>query len=208
MDRIESTAAVIKDLNKFFSHELAEHHFVKRVCDYFDSVKALKLTSSDLKFLKYISNIAGIPHYYDLLFDKFGHENTFEHYDLNTMSAMIFESTLHIDENIKIHKFQKQVLDKFELEQQNRFFLSATTSFGKTFLIYEIIKKLCYKNIALIFPTIALLSENYERIFSDRNYSYFYDEFDIHTLSDIEEFSDKNIFIFTPERYLSFIDKH
>lgn len=208
MDRIESTAAIIKDLNKFFSNELAEHHFVKRVCEYFDSVKKLKLTSSDLKFLKYISNIAGVPHYYDLLFDKFGHKNSFDHYDLNTMASLMFESTLHVDENIKIHKFQKQVLDKFKLEQQNRFFLSATTSFGKTFLIYEIIKKLHYKNIALIFPTIALLSENYERIFTDSNYSYFYDEFDIHTLSDIEEFSDKNIYIFTPERYLSFIDKH
>ena len=167
MDRVEATVAVIKDLNDFFANDLAEHDFIKRVCDYFDSIKGLKLTSSDFKFLKYISNIAGIPHYYDLLFDKFGHKNSFEHFDLNTLSAMMYESTLHLDENIKIHKFQKQVLDKFKLEKQNRFFLSATTSFGKTFLIYEIIKKLKYKNIVLIFPTIALLSENYERIFTD-----------------------------------------
>lgn len=208
MDRIEKTAALIVDLNQFFENEIEEHELVKKVCNYFDSIKLLKQSPSDLKFLKYVSNIAGIPHYYDLLFNKFGQTSSFNNYDLNTMSSMMYESTLHIDEQIKIHRFQKRVLDKFKIQKENRFFLSATTSFGKTFLIYEVIKKLNYDNIVLIFPTIALLSENYERIFTDRNYRYFYDEFAIHTLSDIEELAERNIFIFTPERYLSFMDKH
>jgi len=67
-----------------------------------------------------------------------------------------------------------------------------------------------YKNIVLVFPTIALLSENYERLLTDDNYDYFYDEFTIHTLSEIngDKIGHKNIFIFTPERYLSFIDKN
>ena len=208
MDRIEETASIIIELNLFFSKEITDYDFVKKVCDYFDQVKGLDLTSSDLKFLKYISNIAGVPHYYDLLVTKFSKTNNFEHYDLNTMAAMLYESTLHVDEKIKIHKFQKQVLARFHHDTLNRLFLSATTSFGKTFLIYEIVKKLNYKNIALIFPTIALLSENYEKLFTDDNYRYFYDGFDIHTLSDAEELSEKNIFIFTPERYLTFVDKH
>lgn len=208
MDRIEQASSIIIELNLFFSKEITDYDFLKKVCDYFDKIKGLDLTGSDLKFLKYISNIAGVPHYYDLLFSKFSQTDNFEHYDLNTMSAMVYESTLHVDENIKIHKFQKQVLDLFQHDTLNRFFLSATTSFGKTFLIYEIIKKLNYKNIALIFPTIALLSENYERLFTDDNYRYFYDGFDIHTLSDTAELSETNIFIFTPERYLTFVDKH
>lgn len=207
MDRVEEATAIVKDLNLFYAKEISEYDFVKRVCSYFDKIKRLELSNSDLKFLKYISNVAGVPHYYDLL-SKFNTLKQFDNFDLNTMSAMIYESTLHVSENIKIHRFQKRVLDQFRVGSQNRIFLSATTSFGKTFLIYEIIKKLKYKNIALIFPTIALLSENYERLFTDENYSYFHDEFSIHTLSNIEEFSEKNIYIFTPERYLSFIDKH
>ncbi len=155
MDRVQKTAALIVDLNKIFSKELEDFELVKKVCDYFDSIKWLKQSPSDLKFLKYISNIAGIPHYYDLLFKEFGQESSFENFDLNTMSSVMYESTLHIDEQIKIHRFQKKVLDQFSEKNENRYFLSATTSFGKTFLIYEIIKKLKYKNVALIFPTIA-----------------------------------------------------
>jgi replicative superfamily II helicase len=63
-----------------------------------------------------------------------------------------------------------------------------------------------YNNVVLIFPTIALLSENLQRLTSDENYSYFLDKYSIHTLSEVEELSEKNLFIYTPERYLSFID--
>lgn len=208
MDRIEEAASIIRELNLFFAKKISEYDFIKKVCSYFDKVKNIELTSSDLKFLKYIANVSGVPHYYDLLFTKFSQTNTFQNYDINTISALLYESTLHVDVNIKVHKFQKQVLDLFQKGSQNRFFLSATTSFGKTFLVYEIVKKLNYENIALIFPTIALLSENYERIITDSNYRYFNAGFDVHTLSDAKELSDRNIFIFTPERYLSFIDKH
>jgi len=208
MHRIEAASFIVKRMNKFFKHKIHDYEFVKDVCRYFDLIKNESLSPSDLKFLKYISNIAGIPHYYDLLFSKFNHEEVFDEFDLNTFSSMLYESTLHVDEHIKIHKYQKNILNMYGTEVQNRFFLSATTSFGKTFLIYEIIKKMQYKNIVLIFPTIALLSENYERIMIDENYSYFHNHFDIHTLSEVTEIGETNIFIFTPERYLSFMDKN
>ncbi|NVJ67603.1 MAG: DEAD/DEAH box helicase family protein [Gammaproteobacteria bacterium] len=208
MDRVEETASIVKELNLYFNNKISDHEFVKKVCLYFDKIKNEKLVSSDLQFLKYISNISGVPHYYDLLLDKFNKESHLECIDLNTLSAIVYESTLYADNSIKLHKFQKDVLSKFNKSRKNRYFLSATTSFGKTFLIYEIIKKLAYKNIVLIFPTIALLSENYEKLITDSRYSNFKEEFGIHTLSEVEEFQDKNIFIFTPERYLSFIDKN
>jgi len=210
MDRIQETSFVIKELNRLFENEIEDYELISIVCSYFDIIKNEKLTPSDLKFLKYISNIVGIPHYYDLLFSQFDHNDSFEKYDLNTVSAMIYESTLHIDNNIKIHRYQKEILNQYEIDKQNRFFLSATTSFGKTFLIYEIIKKMKYNNIVLIFPTIALLSENFERIMTDDNYKYFHDNFSMHTLSEVDEdeLGENNIFIYTPERYLSFIDKH
>jgi len=207
MDRIKEASIVVKALNKYFREEIPNYEFITIVCGYFDKIKDIELTPSDLKFLKYISNIAGIPHYYDLLFDKFNHNEEFNKYDLNTLSSIIYESTLHIDKDIKIHKYQKEVLNLFDIERQNRFFLSASTSFGKTFLIYEIIKKMQYKNIVLIFPTIALLSENYEKLLTNDLYNNFQENFTIHTLSDVENISENNIFIYTPERFLSFMDK-
>jgi len=64
-----------------------------------------------------------------------------------------------------------------------------------------------YSNVVLIFPTIALLSENLERVVSDDDYLFFRKSYRIHTLSEVKELGDKNLFIYTPERYLSFIEK-
>lgn len=208
MDRIQEASIVIKSLNKYFNKEIENYELIMIVCSYFDKVKNIKLNPSDLKFLKYISNIAGIPHYYDLLFNKFNHDEEFNQYSLNTLSSIIYESTLFVNNDVKIHKYQKEILNRFENNKKNRFFLSASTSFGKTFLIYEIIKKIQYKNIVLIFPTIALLSENYEKLMTNEIYNSFRENYTIHTLSDTENISEQNIFIYTPERFLSFIDKN
>lgn len=206
MYRIEKTANLIKSLNDYRTKKLKAYDFITEVCNYFDYIKDEQLSSSDLEFLKYISNAAGIPHYYDLL-EKFNHDNKLSDISLNTLSSLLYESSLYVDENIKVHKYQQEILNQFLTDKTNRYFLSATTSFGKTFLVYEIIRKLKYKNVALIFPTIALLSENYEKLISDSQYNYF-SNFSIHTLSDVPMLGDQNLFIYTPERYLSFIDKH
>ena len=108
MDRVEAATSIVKDLNLFLSDSINDYDFIKKVCDYFDKVKGLELSASDLKFLKYISNVAGVPHYYDLLLSKFNSAEDFEHYDLNTVSSILYESTLHIDEKIKIHKCPKK----------------------------------------------------------------------------------------------------
>ena len=206
MHRIEKTANLIRSLNNYKSNKLEEYKFISEVCNYFDYIKDEPLSASDLEFLKYISNAVGIPHYYDLL-NKFEKNNNLSNISLNTISSLIYESTLHVDENLKIHRYQKEILNQFSPDKNNRYFLSATTSFGKTFLVYEIIRKLKYKNIALIFPTIALLSENFQKLISSPEYKYF-NKFSIHTLSDVPILGEYNLFIYTPERYLSFIDKH
>ena len=55
---------------------------------------------------------------------------------------------------------QKLVLDTFE-SKNKKLFLSAPTSFGKTFLLKEIIYRNSkrYKNIVIVLPTVALLME-------------------------------------------------
>ena len=122
---------------------------------------------------------------------------------LGMLGAFFYDASLCVDEEgHKLHRFQKQILEKF-VNGTNRFVLTAPTSFGKTFIVYQILQKMKYNTVLLVFPTISLLIENYERIKA----SSFLGEYSIHTLSEEEiDENDKNLFIFTPERYLSFLD--
>lgn len=207
MDRIKETTNVVIEINKYRNNQINDYDLIKTVCNYFDEIKTENISQSDLRFLKYIANSVGIPHFFDLL-ASFENQITIEEFDLNTFSSILYESTLHTSAEDKVHKYQKNILDKFEEGKQNRFFLSASTSFGKTHIVFEILKKMKYKNIVLIFPTIALLSENYEKVISGNNYEYFNDGFKIHTLSEVDELGEKNLFIYTPERFLSFMEKN
>ncbi len=207
MDRIKKTTDVIIDINKYRKGEMKDYELVSSVCKYFDIIKSEKISQQDLNFLKYISNIIGVPHFYDLL-GKFKHQIEIDSFDLNTFSSIFYESTLHTSENNKVHRYQKDIIDLFKPNELNRFFLSASTSFGKTHVVFELISKMNYKNVVLIFPTVALLSENLEKIISDDNYSYFREKYTVHTLSEVESFGESNLFIYTPERFLSFIEKN
>lgn len=207
MDRIKETTNVVIEINKYRNDQIKDYDLIKTVCNYFDEIKTENISQSDIRFLKYIANTVGIPHFFDLL-ASFKNQITIEEFDLNTFSSILYESTLHTSAEDKVHKYQKNILDLFEEGKQNRFFLSASTSFGKTHIVFEILKKMKYKNIVLIFPTIALLSENYEKVISGNNYEYFDDGFKIHTLSEVKAFGEKNLFIYTPERFLSFMEKN
>lgn len=208
MDRIKETTNVLRQINKFNSKEISDDILIKSVCDYFNEIKNDSLNQSDLKFLKYISNVAGIPHYFDTLNTQFSQNTEIKEYNLNTFSSLLYESTLHTNENLKVHKYQMEIMDLFQTGKLNRYFLSASTSFGKTHIVFEIIKKMNYGNVVLIFPTIALLSENLEKLISDDDYAYFRNKYKIHTLSEVNEFGEKNLFIYTPERFLSFKEKN
>ena len=206
MDRIKETADLIVDFNRYKKGQLEDFNFIKSVCSYFDNIKNENLKESDFKFLRYIANNSGIPHFYDIL-ERFNHKPEINSFDLNTFSSVFYESILHTDDNSMLHRYQKQILDKFEMKKLNRIFLSASTSFGKTHIVFEIIKKMKYSNVVLIFPTIALLSENLERVISNDADLFFRKNYKIHTQSEVKELGDKNLFIYTPERYLSFIEK-
>lgn len=213
MDRVERTIDVVRALNRYNTGHIADHVFITKVCSYFDYMKEEGLSQSDKEFLLHLANKAGIPHYYDMLrrtqpVDGLGFEA--EDLGLTTFSAMLHESSLYTDEKNKLHRFQKEIIQLFKPGETNRFFLSASTSFGKTHLTYEIIKKMKYDNVILIFPTVALLTENLSRLKEKESYSYFNEQgYMIHTLSDgAEVYAERNIFIFTPERYLSFLDKN
>ena len=204
MDRQSRAIDIIKAYNEF-KHSKNEPIFIKKVCLYFDMAKNNLLNEQDLQLLLFLANKVGIPQYFDMLQNKFNRNNlSLENINLLSLGSIINEASLYND-GIFLHKYQKQILEYFKPETQNRFLLSAPTSFGKTYIVYEIIKKIKkYKNILLVFPSISLLSENYLKI---KKYDFF-KNYKIYTLSE-EEFKedDYKIFIFTPERYLSFLDK-
>lgn len=204
MDRLTRAANIVKiyyELKK----EKDSAKFVKAVCNFFDDIKDEPLSESDLNFLLFLANEAGIPQYYDLLKQRYTENDiTDERIGLLTVSSLLHDASLVRGES-KLHRYQKSVLDEFQPSQQNRFVLTAPTSFGKTFLVYEIINKMKYRNILLIFPAISLLTENYARL----RKSEMFQGYEIHSLSEDEyNPNDKNVFIFTPERYLSFMDKN
>lgn len=204
MDRLERTADIVKSYYKY-KRTNNSATFVKEVCCFFDYIKSKPLVESDLNFLLFLANEAGIPQYYDLLVDKYTNLNIIdENIKLLSLSAIFHEASLVQGDN-KLHRYQKQVLENFKMNKLNRFVLTAPTSFGKTFLVYEVVRKMRYRNVLLVFPSISLLSENFSKI---RNSSVFL-EYKIHSLSE-EEYdpNELNVFLFTPERYLSFMDKN
>ena len=59
-------------------------------------------------------------------------------------------------------KPQKEIFDTFQ--KHRRLIVSAPTSFGKTRIVREIISHNHYKIVALIMPTVSLLSEQYQEL--------------------------------------------
>lgn len=186
-------------------HLSSKEEKVLLVCQLFNDILNMKLKEEHLSFLYYISNMIGVPQYFHMLLRK-------KHiiYELNdnlyNLEALFNETNLLFEENKYYHIFQKEIVELFNNSKENRYLITAPTSFGKTTVIYNIIKKMKYKRICLIFPTISLLMENLckvnDYLINENN------NIQIITLSEENIESDEYICIFTPERFMSFIDKN
>ncbi len=101
-----------------------------------------------------------------------------------------------------LDRMQKNALDAFD-EGNRKLFLSAPTSFGKTFLLKEIIYRNSeqYNNIVIVLPTVALLMEVTEDLslfFKQHKLSYLVHNSVYRDL----ELGERNVFVLTPERVL------
>lgn len=111
-----------------------------------------------------------------------------------------------VDSNNILDKSQQEVVNLFQSLPVRRLLVSAPTSYGKTFLMREIVflNKDRYHNILLVFPTVALLLENarmMQKFVSDNDLDY-----QIIKTVDVALDKEKNyIFVFTPERALQLI---
>lgn len=104
-----------------------------------------------------------------------------------------------LDKNIAMHPEQIQILN--EINKHDALIVSAPTSFGKTFCIFEYIARAKPQNIALIVPTLALVDEYMKKMI--KKHFDFFEQYKVHTQLDTEgnyDFSLKNIFILTHER--------
>ncbi len=111
-----------------------------------------------------------------------------------------------VNEKNTLDKSQMEVVDLFQSLSPRRLLVSAPTSYGKAFLMREIVflNKDRYNNILLVFPTVALLLENARMMsafVSDNNLDYQI----IKTVDSVVEDESKKIFVFTPERALQLI---
>lgn len=103
--------------------------------------------------------------------------------------------------NTTLTKPQKEVFDLFQ--KHRRLIVSAPTSFGKTRIIREIISSNNYKKIALIMPTVSLLSEQYQDIKKS------IPGYTIVKSSKVKIDEDENyILVLTPERMSAFMDEN
>ena len=209
MDIREETIGILKHYYKYKKKKIKKSDYIKLLCDYFDKIKYDKNVEDYYDILTMLANDVGIPQYVTMLSNFQKKKILPKDINLNVISSILNEAKLSIHDDIMLHQFQYDFLRKFNRSSSlNRYILSAPTSFGKTFLVYEIIKKMKYNNIVLIFPTISLLSENYDRIMTNNEYKYIRDNYSIHTLSNNRKVKDRNIWIFTPERYMSYVDKN
>ncbi len=119
--------------------------------------------------------------------DIYNFNNTFK----NTITKKILLQS-KLDENISLTREQYKCL---EILENDNLLLSAPTSFGKTFIIQEYIKRreAEINNIIFIVPTIALMNELLKKF--DKNFPTYNIIF-----NSFEKIYEKNIFIMVHER--------
>lgn len=99
-----------------------------------------------------------------------------------------------------LHKEQKEIEDLI-FNTDSNIILSAPTSFGKSLLIQEVVASGKYKNIIIIQPTLALLSETRLKLTKYR------DTYNIILRTTQRPSEDKgNLFLLTAERFLEYED--
>lgn len=118
-----------------------------------------------------------------------------------TLQEILYKaiSKSKVDKNIFLHPEQLKILT--EIKNKEALIVSAPTSFGKTFVIFEYIIRNKPNNVVLIVPTLALLDEYNKKILN--KYKEKFREYKIHlNIDETKEydFTEKNIFILTHDR--------
>lgn len=165
---------------------IIENDDVEVIYKYLDEDLRSQREESLIKFLNHSENYNELD-FYDLGMYILNREKNAR----NIIEDKLCESV--IDTKISLTSEQIEILDILD---DNNLFLSAPTSFGKTFIILEYIKRNYskIKNVIFIVPTLALMNELLRKI-----YNIFSNNYNI-CINGSETFEESNIFIFVPER--------
>lgn len=165
-----------------------------------------RLKSNDPQFLReqYIRSLDAAPYptqkARELADDLFALDLTVysNNYSLDSILYLAFAESV-LDDSIALHPEQIEILN--QIKENNAVIVSAPTSFGKTFCIFEYIARNLPRNIVLIVPTLALVDEYVKRVI--RKYPAFFSKYKIHTHIDEGRnynFDQNNLFIITHDR--------
>lgn len=105
-----------------------------------------------------------------------------------------------------LDKTQQNIIDFYFSLEVKRMLVSAPTSYGKTFIMREIVflSNKRYNNVLLVFPTVALLRENainMEELNQEKEMGYNV----VKSIDGEIDVKKRNIFVFTPERALQLV---
>lgn len=136
-------------------------------------------------------------HYFDMLRKK-GHS-----WADNCVSPFveIQKEFYQTESGAQLTRQQKQLFEEFK--KHRRLIVSAPTSFGKTRLLQEIILERPYKRVALVMPTIALITENVGRLKSDKRF----DDYSVVNSTNFSLETEKLILVLTPEKLDLLLDE-
>lgn len=104
-----------------------------------------------------------------------------------------------LDSDISLHPSQMEILEI--IKNNSASIISAPTSFGKTFCIFEYIYREKPNTVVLIVPTLALIDEYKRKII--KTYKEEFSQYKIYTTISKEkdyDFNKKNIFILTHDK--------
>ena len=108
-------------------------------------------------------------------------------------------ATSCLDDRISLHPFQQEILGV--IENNDACIISAPTSFGKTFCLFEYIYKFKPKLVVLIVPTLALIDEYKRKII--KTYKDRFLDYKIYTTISKDrdyDLTSKSIFILTHDK--------
>lgn len=126
MDKIKEISDIVIELNKFEKKVITDYEFIQKVCAFFDEIKDEKFTTSDIQFLEYIANKSGVPMFFDML-KLFKHNLKLTDVSLSSLASFIYEGSLFTSDNIFLHKYQNDILTKYDINSPHRFLLTAST---------------------------------------------------------------------------------
>ena len=122
-------------------------------------------------------------------------------YSFDSLIYNAFSKSI-LDNDISLHPEQLNIIK--QIESNAATIISAPTSFGKTFCIFEYIAKYSPHTVVLIVPTLALVDEYFKKII--KKYKDFFSKYKVFTgisEEDNYDFSDYNIFILTHDRIVN-----